>query len=177
VLPPAAMPFPDRHFAATVLAVAMLSLAPLSSTQAQTTRDQPALPTVKEACNGLQGNAYDVCEAETEGHRRIAQAQAKVAARGSPKNHHELAEVRAKVKYEVDRYRCNDLVGDAKDLCQREAKAVRDLALVLAEKQALQSTAQGTTPPDGASPPMQPSSQAAPPATPTVTVPTPTQRN
>lgn len=92
-----------------------------------------------ENCDGLKDNARDICKAEADARRRIGEAEAKVQGRDSPKHQYELAEVKAKAQYEVDRQRCDDLVGNAKDLCQREAKAIRDLSLVQAEKRTLQA--------------------------------------
>lgn len=81
-----------------------------------------------DACKPLKGNAQDVCKAEADGKRDVAKAELKVQQKDTPENRRDLAEARAKATYNVEKEKCDDLKGDAKDACQNQAKANRDRA-------------------------------------------------
>jgi hypothetical protein len=107
--------------------------APQSAPQAATAPSEQ--PSLKERCDGLEGNAKDICKAEGRAAEKIAEAEATVQQHDTPKNRFELEKVRAEANYEVDKERCDDQVGDAKKACKSKAKAVRDLALAEAKMQ------------------------------------------
>lgn len=96
-----------------------------------------------EKCDGMKDNAKDICKAEADGQRKIAEAQAKVSERDTPKNRLELSEAKAEATYKVAKERCDDQVGDAKSACEKQAKASRDLAVAEAKKQAQTETSTG----------------------------------
>ncbi|WP_292936601.1 hypothetical protein [Noviherbaspirillum sp.] len=93
-----------------------------------------------EKCNGMSGNAKDICKAEADGQKKISEAQAKLDQRDTPKNRLDLEEAKADADYKVAKERCDDQVGDAKNACQKEAKAKHNLALAEAKKQSQQKT-------------------------------------
>src|SRR5687768_307457 len=92
-------------------------------------------------CKDLQDNGKKICEAEAEGQKKVAEAEAKVKERDTPKNRLEAAEARAEAQYEVAKAKCGDQVGDAKNACEKEAKATKDSAMAQAK---LESQKQGT---------------------------------
>lgn len=98
-----------------------------------------------EKCNGMKENAKDICKAEADGQKQIAEAQAKVSERDTPKSRLELEEAKAEAAYKAARERCDDQVGDAKKACQQQAKATRDGAIAQAKMQAQAQGASGSS--------------------------------
>lgn len=98
-----------------------------------------------EKCNGMSGNAKDICKAEADGQKKIAEAQAKLDQRDTPKNRLALNEAKADADYKVAKERCDDQVGDAKSACQKEAKAKHNMALAEAKTQSQKQTATGSS--------------------------------
>jgi hypothetical protein len=90
-----------------------------------------------EKCNGMQGNAKDICKAEADGQKKVDQAQAKLTKHESPKNRLEVADAKAEAQYKVAKARCGDQVGDAKKACENEAKAAQNLAKAQAKRESL----------------------------------------
>ena len=82
----------------------------------------------KEACDKLSGNAKDICEADVKGKEKIALAWLEYNYSGDAKDQLKLNEAIYEARYDVANEKCDDLAGDAKDLCQREAKTARDKA-------------------------------------------------
>jgi hypothetical protein len=87
-----------------------------------------------QKCNALKENAKDICKAEADGQQKVAEAQAKVTERDTPKNRLDLDKAKAEAEYKVAKERCDDQVGDAKRACTKQAKAARDSAVAQAEK-------------------------------------------
>lgn len=98
-----------------------------------------------EKCDSMSGNAKDICKAEADGQKKIAEAQAKLEQRDTPKNRLDLNEAKADADYKVAKERCDDQVGDAKNACQKEAKAKHNMALAEAKKQSQKQTASGSS--------------------------------
>ena len=65
----------------------------------------------KKACDGMDGNAKDVCEAEAKAKRDFAEAD------------REAYEKKRDAQYDVAKVRCDGMDGDAKDACMKDAKA------------------------------------------------------
>jgi hypothetical protein len=77
----------------------------------------------KDACASLSGNAKDICLAEAKGKDHVALADAEAAYQNTAK-HRETARIaHAQASYDVAIERCDDLAGNAKDVCVKEAKA------------------------------------------------------
>jgi len=77
----------------------------------------------KARCDDLAGNANDVCKAEAKAKERIAKAQLEANAKGTPKARYEAEVVRAEAEYQVAREKCDELAGNQKDVCEKDAKA------------------------------------------------------
>jgi hypothetical protein len=82
----------------------------------------------QERCGGLAGNAKDVCEAEARGKRRIAETDLEARTRNTPKARYDARVARAEAEYLVAKERCDDLSGNPKDVCLKEAKAAETKA-------------------------------------------------
>jgi peptidoglycan hydrolase CwlO-like protein len=91
-------------------------------------------------CDSLKDNARDLCKAEADGQQKVAEAQTRVNERDTPKNRLDLAEAKADADYKVAKAKCGDQVGDAKNACEQEAKAVQNLAKARAKRESLAQT-------------------------------------
>jgi hypothetical protein len=83
----------------------------------------------KAVCRSHSGNAKDVCVEEAKGKEKVARAELEFSYTGKAADRHRVAVSKAKAAYEVAKERCDDLSGDAKNLCVTEAKAVEKKAL------------------------------------------------
>ncbi len=77
----------------------------------------------KDACASLNGNAKDICIAEAKGKDNIAKAVAEAAYENTPKHRENVRIARAQANYDVAKEKCDDLTGNPKDVCVKEAKA------------------------------------------------------
>jgi hypothetical protein len=79
--------------------------------------------TDKEACNSMTGNAKDVCMEQAKGKEKIAKAEADAAYKNTPKARESARIAKADADYNVAKEKCDDLSGNQKDVCVKEAKA------------------------------------------------------
>jgi hypothetical protein len=86
----------------------------------------------KDACASRSGNAKDICLAEANGKERVAKANAEAAYKATPKAREDARVARAEATHGVAKEKCDDLSGNAKDVCVKEA----DAALVKAKADA-----------------------------------------
>ena len=71
----------------------------------------------------MSGNAKDICAAEAKGKDRVAKADAEAAFKNTPKARENARVARAQAGYDVAVEKCDDLAGNPKDVCVKEAKA------------------------------------------------------
>jgi hypothetical protein len=76
-----------------------------------------------ERCSSLSGNAKDICKAEVKGRQKAAKADAYAAYKGTDKAATKALIAHADAEYSVAKEKCDDLAGNAKDVCRKEAKA------------------------------------------------------
>jgi hypothetical protein len=77
----------------------------------------------KDACASLSGNAKDICVAQAKGKDNVAKADAEAAYENTPKARENARVVLAQANYDVAIEKCDDLAGNRKDVCVKEAKA------------------------------------------------------
>ena len=77
----------------------------------------------KNACSSLSGNAKDICVAEAKGKDDVAKAEAAAAYENTPKTRESARVAHAQASYNVSIEKCDDLAGNRKDVCVKEAKA------------------------------------------------------
>jgi len=77
----------------------------------------------KEACKSMTKNAKDVCMEEAKGKEKIAKAEADAAYKATPKAREHARLAHADAAYNVAKEKCDDLTGNQKDVCVKEAKA------------------------------------------------------
>lgn len=90
------------------------------------------LKAAKAGCASLAGNAKDVCLADAKGRHDAARADADAAYKNTAKAREDARVAHAQATYDVAREKCDDLSGNPKDVCIKEAKA----ALVKAKSDA-----------------------------------------
>jgi len=84
--------------------------------------------TAKARCASLSGNPNDICEAEARGKAKVARAELDANYMPSGKARHEARITKAEADHAVATERCDDMAGNAKDICLKEAKAVETAA-------------------------------------------------
>ncbi len=77
----------------------------------------------KDACSSRSGNAKDICLAEASGREKVAKADAEAAYKNTPKAREDARIARAEATHNVAKEKCDDLSGNAKDVCVKEADA------------------------------------------------------
>ena len=81
----------------------------------------------KEKCDTMQGNQKDVCVAEAKAHEKIAKAENDAKhAKDPSKEQAKVQRVRADAEYDVAKQRCQEMNGNEKDVCMKEAQVQRD---------------------------------------------------
>ena len=71
----------------------------------------------------MSGNAKDICMAEAKGKDDVARAEAAAAYENTPKTRENARIAHAEATYKVNVEKCDDLAGNKKDVCVKEAKA------------------------------------------------------
>lgn len=85
--------------------------------------------TGKAACSSLAGNAKDICVLEAKGKDKVASAELTAAYSAKPADQNKVLVAKAEATYAVAKEKCDDLAGNPKDVCVKEAKAVETKAL------------------------------------------------
>lgn len=120
-----------KSLIALTVVLAIAGLGACSSAQkkehdANVTRAERDYAKAKQHCDqDLAGNAEEVCEAEAKAQRERAKAGAEAVYEDTPKARYEKRLTDADADYKVAMQRCDDLAGDDKDVCQKDAKAAR----------------------------------------------------
>jgi hypothetical protein len=71
----------------------------------------------------MSGNAKDICVAEAKGKEGIAKAEADAAYENTPKARETARVALAQANHDVAIEKCDDLAGNRKDVCVKEASA------------------------------------------------------
>lgn len=104
----------------------------------------------KAGCASLSGNPGDICVAEAKGKEKIAKAELEASYEPSRKSRYEAHVAKAEADYAVANEKCDDLAGNAKDVCVKEAKAAKIAAKADAKAQMKTSDAIATARKDSA---------------------------
>ena len=97
--------------------------------KAEKDRIEAEYKAAKEKCDKLSGNAEDVCQVQAKGSRRVADAELDARNKNTPRAQEDVKKVRADVDYDIAKEKCDDLSGNAKDTCQKDAKAAHARAV------------------------------------------------
>ena len=84
--------------------------------------------TDKKSCDGMNGNAKDVCKADAKGKEKVAKAELEQQYKPSPRHEQEAKDAKAKADYSVAKEKCEDMKGKAASDCKRQAKDAYEAA-------------------------------------------------
>lgn len=118
--------------AAVLMATSALALTPAEH-KAEKTRISADYKAAKAQCKTLKANAKDVCEEEAKGQQKIGLAELDYRKDATEGNRHKVAKAKADAAYEVAEEKCDDLSGNPKDVCKKDAKAAHVKALEAAK--------------------------------------------
>ena len=91
--------------------------------KAENTRISSEYKVNKEKCGALKANAKDICSSEAKGIEKVAKAEAEANYEPSARHTEKVAMVKADTTYDTAKEKCDDLAGNAKDVCVKDAKA------------------------------------------------------
>ncbi len=91
--------------------------------------------TAKTHCDSLSDNTKDICIAEAKGKEKVARAELEARYEPTTKNHYKAQVAKAEADYAVANEKCDNQVGNDKDVCVKEAKAVQTRIKADAEAQ------------------------------------------
>jgi hypothetical protein len=108
-----------------------MAAAGMTSSEYSAAKDRAAAEykAAKSQCDGLKGNAKDVCVAEAKAAEKKAKANAEAQYKNTDKARQDAAIAAAKADYDVAKEKCDDKKGNDKDVCVKEAKAVETKAI------------------------------------------------
>ena len=109
--------------------------------KAEKNRIDATYKTDNGACKSLSGNAQDVCEVTAKGKRDVARAEAEAVYKNTAAARYDARKARVEANYKLAKEKCDDLAGNNKDVCMKEAKSaeVRGLADAKVDKVAAES--------------------------------------
>ena len=84
-------------------------------------------------CADLKDNAKDICSIQAKGKQKVALAEVEFGYTGKAADGNKLRVVTAEAAYAVAKEKCDDLAGNDKDVCQKQAKADETQALAAAK--------------------------------------------
>ncbi len=76
----------------------------------------------KDKCGSLKANAKDICMSEAKGVEKIAKAEAEAAYTPNARNTEKVGMAKADAMYSTAKEKCDDLAGNGKDVCIKDAK-------------------------------------------------------
>jgi hypothetical protein len=116
---------------AALLAWPLAHAAPMSKADYEAGKSRIAadFKAGKSACDSFSGNTKDVCVEEARARDKVALAELEYGYTAKPADATQLLVARAESSYAVAKEKCDDLAGNSKDVCVKEAKAVEIKAL------------------------------------------------
>ncbi len=85
--------------------------------------------TDKQKCAAMAANAKDICMEEAKGKLKVTRAEGEFAYTGKAKDQMNVTVTKTNVAYAVAKEKCDDLTGNGKDVCVKEAKAAQAVAM------------------------------------------------
>jgi chromosome segregation ATPase len=82
----------------------------------------------KDQCKSMSGNQKDVCQAEAKGKEKVAKAELEANYKNTDKARYDARVAQADADYDVAKEKCDDLSGNQKDVCVKQAKAAHTKA-------------------------------------------------
>jgi hypothetical protein len=79
----------------------------------------------RDKCSAMKANAKDICVSEAKGVDKVAKAELEAQYKPTPKNTEKVVFAKADAAYDTAKEKCDDLEGNAKDVCVKDAKVGR----------------------------------------------------
>jgi len=97
----------------------------LTKTEYKTQKDQISADykVNSDKCATLKANAKDICVSEAKGVEKVAKAELEAQYKPGAKNDQKVSLAKADAAYATSKEKCDDLSGNAKDVCVKDAKA------------------------------------------------------
>lgn len=130
---------------AAAFATAAQAATPMTKSEYNAAKDQAeaTYKVEKKKCDSLSGNAEDICEAEAKANKMRAEADAKAAYKHTRDVYYDQKVAHADADYLVAKEKCDDLAGNTKDVCVKEAKAAQTKAKADAKAEMKSAKANG----------------------------------
>ncbi len=111
--------------AACSLALSATAFGAVTKTEYKASKDQISAKykSEKASCKTMSGNAKDICIEEAKGHEKVAKAELEMSYKPTDRNRHDVRIAKADAAYNVAKEKCDDVTGNAKDVCVKQAKA------------------------------------------------------
>lgn len=78
----------------------------------------------KDKCGSLKANAKDICMSEAKGVEKVAKAELQAQYEPSARHTEKAAMAKGDAAYDTAKEKCDDLSGNAKSVCNKDAKAL-----------------------------------------------------
>jgi hypothetical protein len=116
---------PHKLLSALVFGAMATSALALTAEEhkAEKQRIEATYKDANKACGSMSGNAKDVCQKQAKGQEKISLAELKAKQDPTPSNQAAVGKARADADYDVAKEKCDDLKGNPKDVCVKDAKA------------------------------------------------------
>ncbi len=115
-----------RHMLSAI-ALGLMASGAMAMTNAEHTAAKKQIEAeyqaAKDQCKPLKDNAKDVCIKQASGQEKVAKAELEARRNPSAKNEEKARMAKADADYDIAKEKCDDLKGDAKDICVKDAKA------------------------------------------------------
>jgi hypothetical protein len=79
----------------------------------------------RKACDAMNGNAKDVCVEQAKGREKVARAELDYKQDASERHKSKVDEAKADAQYAVAKEKCDELSGEQKGVCVKDAKAAK----------------------------------------------------
>jgi hypothetical protein len=111
---------------AALLVLPMAQAAGISKADYKAGKDQisASYKSDKAGCDSQSGNAKDICVQQAKGKEKVALAELDYKLSTKPADMTKVSMAKADATYAVAKETCDDLSGNPKDVCVKEAKAV-----------------------------------------------------
>ena len=74
------------------------------------------------ACEAMAGNSKDVCAAQANGRQSVAKAELELRYADTTEHRYDVRVAKANAAYAIANEKCDDLAGNAQDVCRKEAQ-------------------------------------------------------
>ncbi len=99
----------------------------------------------KQSCDSMSGNQKDVCMKQAKGDEKVAKADLEAKYKNTDRARRDAMMAKADAEYDVAKEKCDDMKGNEKDVCQKDAKAKHESARAEVQSRMAATTATGAT--------------------------------